>query len=824
MSLNAGNARQGITSDPALDERFKREFYEKQTNDFYQEMQRERQKLPVFKEAKAICESIEYSRHSQVTVISGETGCGKTTQVPQFILDDYITRGQGSRCRIVCTQPRRISAMSVAHRVAVERSERMGGADSTVGYQIRMESERPREKGSILYCTTGIVLKWMESDPLLKTVSHIILDEIHERDIHSEFLLVILKGILAQRPDLKLILMSATLNAEKFSRYYGGCPVFKIPGFLHPVEEHYLEDVVEMTSYRPSRTFRGRGGPHKTQFQSWLNSTSYSYQTKETLAAMYNNNMIDLDIIVSLIRIICLKEEGAILVFLTGWDQITQLLDKLLSHYYFQTDRFLILPLHGGMMSMEEQQQVFLTPSPGVRKIVLSTNVAETSITIDDVVYVIDCGKLKIKNYDARKNISTLDDHWNSVANSKQRRGRAGRVRAGHCYHLYTRHQKERLVEQHKPEMLRTRLGDLCLQIKLLRHEKIMDFFDQAMEKPAVDAIERSIRHLRNLKALDVYGELTPLGVQLARMPVDPHIGKMLLFAAIFGCLEPILSVAACLDHKVPFTTPPKKEAKLRADTMKRELAEGTCSDHLMFSNAIRGWQKAKVCGRSDLDSYLYKYFLSSDTLRELKKRREQFAQILNEIGFISTDQPSDRDANKNSSNTKLLRAVVCAGLYPNVGIIKTKRLLIPGLGQHYYTIDTGDEEVELHVKSVNCAQPIPFDYIVYFQKMKTKKLYIFDSTGISLNPLIYFGEDLKLSNMDSNRNIDVAVDSLVKFKTTVATAREIETLRRDLWEVLKKKFENPCPTDWADDENEGFVMNTFLEKITQDASVAISG
>lgn len=216
----------------------------------------------------------------QVTVISGETGCGKTTQVTQFILDNYIERGKGSACRIVCTQPRRISAISVAERVAAERAETCGSGNST-GYQIRLQSRLPRKQGSILYCTTGIILQWLQSDPHLSSVSHILLDEIHERNLQSDVLMTVIKDLLSYRPDLKVVLMSATLNAEKFSEYFGNCPMIHIPGFTFPVVEYLLEDIIEKIRYVPEQK------ELRSQFKRGFMQGHVNRQEKEEKEAIY---------------------------------------------------------------------------------------------------------------------------------------------------------------------------------------------------------------------------------------------------------------------------------------------------------------------------------------------------------------------------------------------------------------------------------------------------------------------------------------------------------------------------------------------------------
>lgn len=260
-----------------LDQQLLEDLQKKKADPRYIEMQRFRKKLPSYGMQKELVNLI--SNH-QVTVISGETGCGKTTQVTQFILDSYIEKGKGSACRIVCTQPRRISAISVAERVAAERAETCGNGNST-GYQIRLQSRLPRKQGSILYCTTGIILQWLQSDSRLSSVSHIVLDEIHERNLQSDVLMTVIKDLLNFRSDLKVILMSATLNAEKFSEYFGNCPMIHIPGFTFPVMEYLLEDIIEKIRYVPEQK------EHRSQFKRGFMQGHVNRQEKEEKEALY---------------------------------------------------------------------------------------------------------------------------------------------------------------------------------------------------------------------------------------------------------------------------------------------------------------------------------------------------------------------------------------------------------------------------------------------------------------------------------------------------------------------------------------------------------
>ncbi|XP_022775913.1 DExH-box ATP-dependent RNA helicase DExH5, mitochondrial isoform X4 [Durio zibethinus] len=393
-----------------------------------------RQSLPAYKEKDAILTAI---LQNQVLIISGETGCGKTTQIPQFILESEIDFVRGAVCNIICTQPRRISAMSVSERVASERGEKLG---ESVGYKVRLEGMRGKET-RLLFCTTGILLRRLLIDRNLKGVTHIIVDEIHERGINEDFLLIVLKDLLPRRPELKLILMSASLDAELFSSYFGGAPLIHIPGFTHPVRIHFLENILEMMGYRltpynqiddygQERMWKmSKQAPRKrkSQIASAVEDAlraadfkDFSPQTWESLSC-WNPDCIGFNLIEYLLSYICENERpGAVLVFVTGWDDISSLKDKLQSHPILgDPNRVSLLTCHGFLAS-SEQKLIFEEPKDGVRKIVLTTNIAETSITINDVVFVLDCGKAKETSYDALNNTPCLLPSWISKVSAQQ--------------------------------------------------------------------------------------------------------------------------------------------------------------------------------------------------------------------------------------------------------------------------------------------------------------------------------------------------------------------------------------------------------------------
>ncbi|XP_074534892.1 ATP-dependent DNA/RNA helicase DHX36 [Halichoeres trimaculatus] len=816
-----------VVRDGALDDSLMRDLQNKKSDPKYKEMLKFREKLPSYGKKEELVELINSNR---VLVVSGETGCGKTTQVTQFILDDHINRGVGSMCRVVCTQPRRISAISVAERVAAERAESVGNGNSC-GYQIRLQCRLPRRQGSVLYCTTGIILQWLRSDPLLSSVSHLVLDEIHERNLQSDVLLVIVKDLLSLREDLKVILMSATLNAEKFSRYFNNCPMIHIPGLTFPVQEFLLEDVLEMTGYQPKsqdrrpawkkRFWQGRNSrPEKEEKEKEYNESWPAYQrtlqgrysdgTIYALEKLDEDEKIDLGLIVALIRhIVFNDEEGAILVFLPGWDNISNLNDLLMADQMFRSDRFVIIPLHS-LMPTVNQTQVFKRPPAGVRKIVIATNIAETSITIDDVVFVIDGGQIKETNFDTTNNINTMTAEWVSLANAKQRKGRAGRVCPGKCYHLYNGLRASLLDAYQLPEIMRTPLEELCLQIKILKLGPIARFLAKALDPPTEQAVNLAIKNLIGLNALDQEENLTALGFHLAHLPVEPHIGKLILFGALLGCLDPVLTIAASLSFKDPFFIPLGKEKM--ADMRRRQLSRNSKSDHLTIINAFQGWEEAKRHGARSERDYCWDNFLSANTLQMLHNMKGQFAEHLMRTGFVSSMDPKDPKSNVNSDNDKLIKAVIVAGLYPKVAMIRPshskKR---PGVK----TYTQADGKVCIHPKSVN-AEETEFNYtwLVYHLKMRTSSIFLYDCTEVSPFSLLFFGGDITIQK-DGDQET-VAVDQWIVFRSPARIALLVKRLKQELESLLEEKIRCPAPVDWQNRQSKDCaVITAIIDLIT---------
>ncbi|KAG5239498.1 DExH-box ATP-dependent RNA helicase [Salix suchowensis] len=750
-----------------------------------------RKSLPAFQEKERLLQAIA---RNQVIVISGETGCGKTTQLPQYILESEIESGRGAFCSIICTQPRRISAMAVAERVSAERGEPLGEA---VGYKVRLEGVKGKNT-HLLFCTSGILLRRLLSDRNLNGITHVFVDEIHERGMNEDFLLIVLKDLLPRRKDLRLILMSATLNAELFSSYYGGAPTIHIPGFTYPVRAQFLEDVLELTGYKLTSFNQvddyGQEKVWKTQKQlvprkrknqittlveDALNNSSfdnYCSRVRDALAR-WMPDCVGFNLIEAVLCHICRKERpGSVLVFMTGWEDISCLRDQLKAHPLLgDPNRILLLTCHGSMAT-SEQKLIFEKPPPNVRKIVLATNMAEASITINDVVFVVDCGKAKETSYDALNNTPCLLPSWISKASARQRKGRAGRVQPGECYHLYPRCVYEAFAEYQLPELLRTPLNSLCLQIKSLQVGSIGEFLSAALQPPKPLAVQNAIDFLKMIGALDEKENLTNLGKYLTMLPVDPKLGKMLIMGAIFRCFGPILTIVSGLSVRDPFLLPQDK--KDLAGAAKSRFSAKDYSDHMALVRAYEGWKEAEREGSAY--EYCWRNFLSAQTLQAIHSLRKQFNFILKDAGLIEEDTNNN---NKLSHNQALVRAIICSGLYPGIASVVHRET-----SMSFKTMDDG--QVSLYANSVNARyETIPYPWLVFGEKVKVNSVFIRDSTGVSDSILILFGGALACGAQAGHLKM---LNGYIDFFMDHNLAECLLKLKEELDKLLQKKLQDP--------------------------------
>jgi ATP-dependent RNA helicase DHX57 len=539
--------------------RSKEAWANRQADPRLQSMMAQRRTLPAWEMRQEV---IDIVNNNQVTIISGETGSGKSTQSAQFILDDLYSRGFGEVTKIICTQPRRISALGLADRVSEERGSNVG---QEVGYIIRGES-KATSSTKITFVTTGVLLRRLQtsggsSDDVvasLANVSHVIIDEVHERSLDTDFILVLLRDVLRKRKDLKLILMSATLDAGVFEDYFrhdGKVGRVEISGRTFPVEDYYLDDVVRMTGFNA-----GRGGR-----KDEMDEEDIAELDSDVASAIQSIGMrINYDLIRETVKEIDAelshqKQEGGILIFLPGVLEINKTLDHLRS-----IPKLHVLPLHASLQSIE-QRRVFLHAPPGKRKVIVATNVAETSITIDDIVAVIDTGRVKETSYDPQNNMRKLEEVWASRAACNQRRGRAGRVKAGKCYKLYTRNAEiSKMAERPEPEIRRVPLEQLCLSVRAMGIKEVSQFLASALTPPESLAVDGAMDLLGRMGALDG-DDLTALGRHLSMIPADLRCGKLMVFGATFGCLDACVIIAAVLTVKNPFVSPQEKRDEAKA-------------------------------------------------------------------------------------------------------------------------------------------------------------------------------------------------------------------------------------------------------------------
>ncbi|KAK2822478.1 hypothetical protein Q5P01_022543 [Channa striata] len=704
--------------------------------------------LPVDAHRQRVVSTVQSSR---VVVIAGETGCGKTTRIPRFLLEESMRDGKGAECNILVTQPRRISAVSVAHRVAHEM-----GSDlkHCVGYQVRLESRPPEHSGgALLFLTVGVLLRKLQSNPTLKGISHVVVDEVHERDINTDLLLALLRSSLNENPDLRVVLMSATGDNQRLAQYFGGCPVVKVPGFMHPVRDRYLEDVL-----------REMGRP------------SVQRRVETDKQGVRDEVAPDLDLVADVIEHIDRHgEPGAVLCFLPGWQDIRAVQEKLEGKPHFSSGSQMILPLHSSL-SVADQQAVFQRPPVGKRKIVLTTNIAETSVTIDDVVHVVDTGTHKEQSYDPQTKVSCLDTVWISHSNVTQRKGRAGRCQPGRSYHLFPLKQLESMTPFPIPEILRTPLESLVMQAKIHSPNcKAVDFLSQVLDSPEQEAVRDAVRNLQDIGVLDKTETLTPLGEHVSCISCDPRLGKVLVLSAVFRCVLPMLSVVACLTRD-PFHNNLQNRSLI--SKAKETLSSSSYSDYLVLSRAVLGWRRVQQEGdREERDEYLDKYTLSRASLRFINGLISQFSENLHEAEMVP-------------------RAMMLAGLYPN--LIQVKKGVVTKGGRfrpNNMSFRTLSGPVLLHRSSVNRGKlDLPGRWLTFFSAVKSNgNVFIRDSSAVHPLALLLF-TDCDITETVNGDRVQVSFPgrSLVRCELPVETWELLWELRTSIQTMMYRNLSNP--------------------------------
>ncbi|QDZ20817.1 ATP-dependent RNA helicase [Chloropicon primus] len=572
-------------------------------------------------------------------VVVGHTGCGKTTQIPQYLHRSGWT-AEGSK--VLCTQPRELVVVSVAHRVAEEMGAVVGGE---VGYRASSFEARTDEGGStssIEFSTDEALVSLMQRDPLLSPYTVVMVDEAHERSLATDVVLGLLKKVQRRRPDLRVIISSATIDAEALATFFGGAAIVSVEGTLHDVDILYAK----------------------------VPASSYISEAVDTVVKIHKN-----------------ERPGDVLVFFPGEEDVSQALELIEEQNDFERQRggaddLVPLALHEGMPTSKQLQA--LRPAPrNHRKVVLSTSVAETSLTIDGIAYVVDCCFQRERYYDPITSLESVVTCPESKASAVQRAGRAGRVRPGKCFRLCTREAYESglLPESSVPEMQRSELSHVVLQLKALGVDNIMSF--DWIAPPSAEAMVRALELLHALGALDQESRLTsPLGAHMAELPVHPTVAKPLLVSGELGCVEELLIVAAVMTVKSSVWQLGRGRKEMERQKMKFAVAEG---DHVTYLNVYKGFLEAK---RSP--GWCDRHCVNYNAMMKVLGVKSQLWSALEGLGIKHSS--SDKE-------TLPVRKALAHGLFANSAVLSSTST--DGKGRATYTTVRGKVVTKVHESSV---------------------------------------------------------------------------------------------------------------------------
>uniref|UniRef100_A0A914EIC2 RNA helicase n=1 Tax=Acrobeloides nanus TaxID=290746 RepID=A0A914EIC2_9BILA len=612
-----------------------------------------RKSLPVYAFREQFIEAV---KQYQVIIIEGETGSGKTTQLPQYLYEAGFCEGNK---RIGCTQPRRVAAMSVAARVAEEVGSKLG---STVGYSIRFE-DCTTERTKIKYMTDGMLLREFLNEPDLSSYSVMMIDEAHERTLHTDILFGLVKDIARFRKDLKLLISSATLDANKFSGFFDDAPIFRIPGRRFPVQIYYTK------------------APEADYIDAAIISILQIHLTQPL--------------------------PGDILVFLTGQEEIETVQEALterIKNLGSRIKELVILPVYANLPS-DMQVKIFEPTPPNARKVVLATNIAETSVTIDGIAYVIDPGFVKQTSFDARSGVEYLNVVTISKAAANQRAGRAGRTGPGKCFRLYTAWAyKHELEDQPIPEIQRTNLGNVVLMLLSLGIHDLVHF--DFLDPPPHETLVAALEHLFALGALNHKGMLTKLGRRMAEFPTDPSMSKMIVASEKYECTDEIITIAAMLSVNAAVFYRPKAMI-IHADTARKGFWSPG-GDHLTLLSIYNKWKETNFSMQWCMEN-----FIQHRTMKRAREIREQLEGLLERVEI----EP------KASTDTIAIRKAITSGYFKNLaGLDKS--------GQ--YKTAKQRHTVQIHPNS--CLFEDRPRWIIYYELVFTTKEFMREVMEVESN------------------------------------------------------------------------------------------
>jgi len=623
------------------------------------ERRRQKESLPIFRVKKELLYLIQ---QNQVTLVCGETGSGKTTQLPQYLHEAEWTK---LGC-IACTQPRRLAATSVCSRVAEEMCCKVG---TQVGYSIRFENMSTQDT-LIKYMTDGMLVREALTDPMLSNYGVIMIDEAHERTQSTDLILGLVKKILAQRPQLRVIISSATLQAQEFVDFFGPeiCKTIMVQGRLFPVDEYFLESP----------------------------TNNYIARTVELVANIHSSKPLEEDI----------------LVFLTGRDEIEQTVQAIADHsakIHPKLPKLMPLALYAGL-STESQYHIF-EPSPeNLRKVVVATNIAEASVTIEGIVHVIDCGYVKLRVYDPFTRIESLVKMPVSKAGAIQRKGRAGRTQKGACYRMFPQRQWDELPTSQPPELQRSALAPVLLQLKALGVNNILrfDFLSPPFREYLVEALEI----LYYLDAIDDHANLTPTGKKMAQLPLGIMTSKVLVSSGEYGCSLEVLTIAAMSSLDTVFLENTNDKMALAAAKRKFTVEEG---DHLTYYNVYQAFVERRKQNQEGVVRWCRNNYLDFQSLTKVVSVRVQLARYLDRFGFPIQSS--------NGKTEPVLKCLV-SGYFAHAAHIQ---------GDGSYRVIQGNHLVWIHPNSVLFTRNAKW---VVFQSMLETKEKVFMQGVTAVHPL----------------------------------------------------------------------------------------
>ncbi|QHS75116.1 RNA helicase SPAR_L04240 [Saccharomyces paradoxus] len=827
----------------------KEEYIKRIKSPEYKNMQLIREQLPAWKKQKVI---IDIINKNEVVLITGETGSGKSTQVVQFVLD-FLQREESDfgKTRIVCTQPRRISAIGLAERVSDERCVACG---DEVGYVIRGVN-KTKAFTRIKFMTTGVLVRLLQNARTMLEDTIVVIDEVHERSIDTDLIVTLMKNLLHKVRGMKIVLMSATVNVDLFKKFFPGLATCHIEGRTFPITDYFLEDILDDLDFKIKREKALYYGDDDNADER---SNDDQYLKPRADSKFFSSGQINYDLLCQVVehvdkRLKDADNNGSIIVFLPGVGEINKCCN-LLANKTNGVD-FIVLPLHSAL-TPEDQKRVF-KKYHRKRKVVVSTNIAETSITIDDCVATIDTGRAKSMFYNPKDNTTKLIESFISKAEVKQRRGRAGRVREGLSYKLFSKNLYENdMIPMPIPEIKRIPLESLYLSVKAMGVKDVKAFLSTALDAPPLPALQKAERILTTVGLVDEFDKsLTQLGQFISLMPVmDSKHGKLLIYGILFGCTDICVLLVSILGiGALPFIGGFENREKIKRVLCKYESR----GDLFAVLEVVKGYLKIK--DPTTKRKYLRDHLLSYNKINEIKSSRAQYYSILKDVGFLPMGYKAGNisDLNRNERNFDILRAILTGAFYPHVARVQLPDVKYlstssgavekdPEAKMIKYWIRSEEYQDKLEEYKTNNSQetqkvdledlPLPatrafihpssvlfstnsvnledakllseiegpisrqskiptvvrYPFVLFTTSQVTNKLYLRDLTPTTTLSLLLFGGAISYDIGGTIHSPGIIVDNWLPIRTWCKNGVLIKELRTQLDEAIRKKLESP--------------------------------